>query len=369
MAKPKQVKPLLLFIKTKITGKARDQIDIHCNLTTWLEISELLLKLYQCKKSLDQLLQELHNIKQGPSENVTEFYQRLEDLSSKALGAVHASNIREDTLPGRLSMIKEITLNRSIHHSHPQISQMLRYKDFDIISDAHTAAKAEEKSLKLNATNGNVMNPSVKTHIQFLLIEQQTLMPMETNFQQRNFRVTQSPLKPPIQIESATMDFNKFISDIFPVIRRYIPRIESDIEGSESDTGENVEDTADSTENDEWIDVSEVDNIPSPIDFDISPRIAGLQISNDIKERRPIRPIQHPLRGPARFRPFSSSQQYADDTVCWASGPSLYAANNSLQEHLSSLESWMRRWRIKPNPNKTQLIQFRHHHKRTTLTR
>lgn len=58
----------------------------------------------------------------------------------------------------------------------------------------------------------------------------------------------------------------------------------SDIEGSESDTGENVEDTADSTENDEWVDVSEVDNIPSPMYFDISPRIAGPQISNDIKE-------------------------------------------------------------------------------------
>lgn len=73
-------------------------------------------------------------------------------------------------------------------------------------------------------------------------------------------------------------------SDTFPVVRRYVPRIESDIEGSESDTKENVEDTADSTENDEWIDVSEVDNIPSPMDFDISPRIAGPQISNDIKE-------------------------------------------------------------------------------------
>lgn len=73
-------------------------------------------------------------------------------------------------------------------------------------------------------------------------------------------------------------------SDIFPVIRRNIPRIESDIEGSESDRGENEEDIADSTENDEWIDVSEVDNIPSPMDFDISPRIAGPQISNNIKE-------------------------------------------------------------------------------------
>ena len=73
-------------------------------------------------------------------------------------------------------------------------------------------------------------------------------------------------------------------SNIFPVVRRYIPRIESEIEGSESDTGENVEDTAGSSGNDEWIDVLEVDNIPSPMDFDISPRIAGPQISNDIKE-------------------------------------------------------------------------------------
>ncbi|XP_045536705.1 piggyBac transposable element-derived protein 4-like [Papilio machaon] len=73
-------------------------------------------------------------------------------------------------------------------------------------------------------------------------------------------------------------------SDIFPVVRRHIPRIESDIEGFESDTEGNVEDTTDSTGNDEWMDVSEVDNIPSPIDFDISPRIAGPQISNDIKE-------------------------------------------------------------------------------------
>ncbi|XP_053947695.1 uncharacterized protein LOC128856420 [Anastrepha ludens] len=73
-------------------------------------------------------------------------------------------------------------------------------------------------------------------------------------------------------------------SDIFPAVRRHIPRTESDIEGFESDTEGNIEDTTDSTGNDEWMDVSEVDNIPSPMDFDISPRIAGPQISNDIKE-------------------------------------------------------------------------------------
>ncbi|CAK9809212.1 PiggyBac transposable element-derived protein 4 [Anthophora quadrimaculata] len=73
-------------------------------------------------------------------------------------------------------------------------------------------------------------------------------------------------------------------SNIFSVVRRYILIIESEIEGSESDTGENVEDTSGSSGNDKWIDVSEVDNIPSSMDFDISPRIAGPQISNDIKK-------------------------------------------------------------------------------------
>uniref|UniRef100_A0A1A9Z230 DDE_Tnp_1_7 domain-containing protein n=1 Tax=Glossina pallidipes TaxID=7398 RepID=A0A1A9Z230_GLOPL len=52
----------------------------------------------------------------------------------------------------------------------------------------------------------------------------------------------------------------------------------------ESDAGENVEDTTGSRGNGEWKDVSKMDNIQSPMDFDISPRIAGPQISNDIKE-------------------------------------------------------------------------------------
>lgn len=119
LAEPTQIPAILLFVKNKITGKAREQIDVHCNLTTWAEISELLIKLYQCKKSLDQLLEELNSLKQETNETVSQFYQRLEDTSSKVLGAVHASNANANTLPGRLSMINEITLNRFIHHTHP----------------------------------------------------------------------------------------------------------------------------------------------------------------------------------------------------------------------------------------------------------
>ena len=46
-------------------------------------------------------------------------------------------------------MINNITLNRFVYHSLPAISQMLRYREFDNINKAFTAAIAEEKALRL----------------------------------------------------------------------------------------------------------------------------------------------------------------------------------------------------------------------------
>ena len=47
-------------------------------------------------------------------------------------------------------MINNITLNRFVYHSLPAISQMLRYREFDNINKAFTAAIAEEKALRLS---------------------------------------------------------------------------------------------------------------------------------------------------------------------------------------------------------------------------
>ncbi|GLV43820.1 hypothetical protein CBL_11600 [Carabus blaptoides fortunei] len=67
---------------------------------------------------------------------------------------------------------------------------------------------------------------------------------------------------------------------------------------------------------------------------------------------------------PCPTDPNVHQQQYADDTVCWATSNDPKDANQKLQLQLATLESWMRRWRITPNPSKTQLIQFKHRHKR-----
>lgn len=52
--------------------------------------------------------------------------------------------------------------------------------------------------------------------------------------------------------------------------------------------------------------------------------------------------------------------QYADDTALWASARTSEQASRILAPYLSSLERWFQRWRIKPNPQKTQTIMFRH---------
>ncbi|XP_076221696.1 uncharacterized protein LOC143174315 [Nomia melanderi] len=153
LASPSQKPVLLLFVKNKIEGKARDQIDIHCNLTTWEEISELLLNLYQDKKSLEQLMEELNSIQQSRNENVSQFYQKLEELQSRILGTIHSTDCEVNTLAGRVAMVNEMTLNRFVYHSHPQISQMLRYRDFPNINSAFTAALAEEKALRMRYDN------------------------------------------------------------------------------------------------------------------------------------------------------------------------------------------------------------------------
>ncbi|GLV35852.1 hypothetical protein CBL_09919 [Carabus blaptoides fortunei] len=67
---------------------------------------------------------------------------------------------------------------------------------------------------------------------------------------------------------------------------------------------------------------------------------------------------------PCPTDPNVHQQQDPDDTVCWATSNDPEDANQKFQLQLAALESWMRRWRIKPNPSKTQLIQFKHRHKR-----
>lgn len=109
---------------------------------------------------------------------MSQFYQRLEDVCSRILAIIHATELDQNKLQGRLLMINDITLNRFVYHTHPQISQMLRYRQFESINSALTAALSEEKALRLSyrssvskckncgRTNHNTTECNVRPHFQ-----------------------------------------------------------------------------------------------------------------------------------------------------------------------------------------------------------
>lgn len=52
--------------------------------------------------------------------------------------------------------------------------------------------------------------------------------------------------------------------------------------------------------------------------------------------------------------------QYADDTLAISHGKTLKDCMKNLQEHVNNITSWFSKWRLKANPEKSQLIIFNH---------
>jgi len=143
-----QQTPLLYYILSKISGRAKEQLAQQ-RFDNWEQLKEKLKILYQDKKHYCQLMEELNSCKQSFSETVNDFYQRLEILNSRAISAAqqYANDPRD--IPGKIQTINEISLNRFVYHSHPAISQMLRWKEFDSLNSAYSAAISEERALNI----------------------------------------------------------------------------------------------------------------------------------------------------------------------------------------------------------------------------
>ncbi|KAF5278273.1 hypothetical protein FQR65_LT15707 [Abscondita terminalis] len=149
LASENQKIPLLFYILSKITGRAKEQLAQQ-SFQSWEDLKCKLKDLYQDKKHYCQLMEELNNSKQNPNENISQYFQRIELLNARALSAVQQYTSDPNLLQGKIHTINEITLNRFIYHSHPAISQMLRWKDFDNLNAAFTAALTEEKALNIH---------------------------------------------------------------------------------------------------------------------------------------------------------------------------------------------------------------------------
>lgn len=152
LANDSQKLPLLYFILSKISGKAKEQLAQQ-NFDTWDNLKDKLKILYQDKKHYCQLMEELNNSRQNFNESITDYFQRLEMLNSRAISAARQYTENAQNINGKIETINEITLNRFVYHSIPQISQMLRWKDFNNLNSAYTAAVTEERALNIRNTS------------------------------------------------------------------------------------------------------------------------------------------------------------------------------------------------------------------------
>lgn len=141
-----QKEPLLAFIISRLTGNAKAQLRDKI-VDEWEELQNILLQLYSDKKHYTQLMEELNTIKQSISEPVVNFYNRIENLTTRILNSISNKSVSEKR--GRSETISEIALQRFMYHSLPDISRFLRGRDFSTISSALTAALEEERALQM----------------------------------------------------------------------------------------------------------------------------------------------------------------------------------------------------------------------------
>lgn len=151
-ANDQQKDALIAFVISKITGSAKAQLRDK-TIQSWAQLKGLLLQLYSDKKHYTQLMEELNTIRQNTNETVNSFYNRVDKLCTRLLNCLTCQN--ENERVGRVETIKELSLQRFILHSNPDISRFLRAKELKTLSDAFNSAIEEERALQISKSSSS----------------------------------------------------------------------------------------------------------------------------------------------------------------------------------------------------------------------
>lgn len=152
LASETQKIPLLYAILAKIDDPAKSQLT-HLTFNNWNELKQKLRDLYLDKKHYSQLFEELNSIKQNFKETIPQYLSRLELALAEVMKEI--PNIEKDPnlLPGAISSIQQIALNRFVYHCLPQFSQVLRWKKPVSLQEAYNIASEEEQALTYVSQN------------------------------------------------------------------------------------------------------------------------------------------------------------------------------------------------------------------------
>lgn len=155
LASIKQKLVLLDYIQTQISGKAKAAC-VNRRFLTWDELKDFLKTMYQDVKHYSQLLCDLTNLRQYPSEQVSQFVYRVETCLKKCINSIQQNSTNAITLAGKLEMLQEIAINRFTYFSNPNISSVLRIRDIKTLNEAISIAVSEERVI-------NMYNPRNKS--------------------------------------------------------------------------------------------------------------------------------------------------------------------------------------------------------------
>lgn len=147
LANDSQQKALFVYIISKLTGSVRSQLQGK-TYTDWQQLKDILYTFYQDRKHYITLMEELNTLKQGITEPIASFHEKIDKLTTRLFSAMTYKNKNEQL--GKIETIKELALSRFIHHSKPDISRFLRGQDLTDLSEALSKALEEERAIGIS---------------------------------------------------------------------------------------------------------------------------------------------------------------------------------------------------------------------------
>lgn len=151
---------LYKFVLTRISGEPRTAIS-HRNLDNWEELKEFLQNTYIEKRTLDYHANRLFKERQGKTENVSEWIQKIQTLGSRFREAA-LTDCAEDERAGILTLsdkLRNICFVQGLYSD--RIQTIVRSRNQDDFDEIAETALEEESAIvsKMERYRGQDTNP------------------------------------------------------------------------------------------------------------------------------------------------------------------------------------------------------------------
>ncbi|XP_077298114.1 uncharacterized protein LOC143919597 [Arctopsyche grandis] len=147
MASPSQTETLFKYILASLTDKAAIVCANH-DIKSWKELKEILRRNFGERKHYAQLLMELQQTKQGASEKVASFVNRIETCVKDCLVCIKQTATTE-MAKGKIESIEELSLQVFNFGIHSSLATILRARNPKTLNQAINIALEEERINKL----------------------------------------------------------------------------------------------------------------------------------------------------------------------------------------------------------------------------